>query len=58
MLIRADPGTKTISLLSFPRDLVVPIYCPKSASPLRSDRINAAYARLRARRARSRRSST
>jgi LCP family protein required for cell wall assembly len=26
MLIRADPKTKTISLLSFPRDLVVPIY--------------------------------
>ena len=44
MLIRADPGTGTISLLSFPRDLVVPIYCPKSAAPLRSDRINAAYA--------------
>ena len=27
MLIRADPVTKTISLLSFPRDLDVPIYC-------------------------------
>ncbi|HWB22009.1 MAG TPA: LCP family protein [Gaiellaceae bacterium] len=26
MLIRADPKTKTISLMSFPRDLVVPIY--------------------------------
>ena len=32
MLIRADPATKTISLLSFPRDLGVPIYCPKSGN--------------------------
>ena len=30
MLIRADPATNTISLLSIPRDLGVPIYCPKS----------------------------
>ena len=29
MLIRADPVTKTISLLSFPRDLDVPIYCSR-----------------------------
>src|SRR3954465_5298092 len=28
MLIRADPTTKTVSLLSLPRDLDVPIYCP------------------------------
>src|SRR6266699_205201 len=42
MLIRADPVTKTISLLSFPRDLVVPIYCGKT--PYTHDRINAAYA--------------
>jgi LCP family protein required for cell wall assembly len=28
MLIRADPATKTISLLSLPRDLDVPIWCP------------------------------
>jgi LCP family protein required for cell wall assembly len=28
MLIRADPTTNTISLLSFPRDLDVPIWCP------------------------------
>ena len=27
MLIRTDPVNKTISLLSFPRDLTVPIYC-------------------------------
>ena len=31
MLIRADPQTKTISLLSFPRDLIVPIYCGSTA---------------------------
>ena len=27
MLIRADPQQNTLSMLSFPRDLVVPIYC-------------------------------
>jgi LCP family protein required for cell wall assembly len=42
MLIRADPVQKTISLLSFPRDLIVPIYC--GATPMRNDRINSAYA--------------
>src|SRR3954452_15043397 len=31
MLVRADPLTKTISLLSFPRDLLVPLYCPDKA---------------------------
>ena len=41
MLLRADPETKTISLLSFPRDLLVPIYCP--GKPPFTDRINAAY---------------
>ena len=45
MLIRADPATGTISLLSFPRDLGVPIYCPKSAAALgAATAINAAYA--------------
>jgi LCP family protein required for cell wall assembly len=50
MLIRADPQTKTISLLSFPRDLGVPIYCGSSASDTAGhvvtsfDRINSAYA--------------
>ncbi|HST16305.1 MAG TPA: LCP family protein [Gaiellaceae bacterium] len=43
MLIRADPVTKSISLLSFPRDLGVPIYC--GASPITTDRINSAYSR-------------
>jgi LCP family protein required for cell wall assembly len=41
MLIRADPVTKSISLLSFPRDLGVPIYC--GASPVYGYRINTAY---------------
>jgi LCP family protein required for cell wall assembly len=47
MLIRADPVTKTISLLSFPRDLVVPIYCAGrdgSVTAEGSGRINSAYA--------------
>jgi LCP family protein required for cell wall assembly len=43
MLIRADPVTKTISLLSFPRDLEVPIYC--GTTPSGTDRINSAYSR-------------
>ncbi|HKG43263.1 MAG TPA: LCP family protein [Gaiellaceae bacterium] len=47
MLIRADPGTKTISLLSFPRDLVVPLFCPGKGggAPVAqgSGRINSAY---------------
>ena len=43
MLIRADPQTKTISMLSFPRDLIVPIYCP-GRSPV-DDRINSAFTR-------------
>ncbi len=48
MLIRADPVTKTISLLSFPRDLTVPIYCPPrgggAATVYATGRINSAYA--------------
>ena len=49
MLIRADPAAKAISLLSFPRDLIVPIYCGSSPSDrvghvVATDRINAAYA--------------
>jgi LCP family protein required for cell wall assembly len=51
MLVRADPSTKTISLLSFPRDLDVPIYCPRSKTDTQGyvassdDRINSAYSR-------------
>ena len=53
MLIRADPQTKTISLLSFPRDLDVPIYCGSSPSDavghvVTTDRINSAYSRCNA----------
>jgi LCP family protein required for cell wall assembly len=44
MLIRADPATKSISLLSFPRDLLVPVYCDSDV-PVATDRINSAYAR-------------
>jgi LCP family protein required for cell wall assembly len=47
MLIRADPVSKTISLLSFPRDLVVPIYCPGKGGTTMGEgtgRINSAYA--------------
>jgi LCP family protein required for cell wall assembly len=48
MLIRADPVTNTISMLSFPRDLQVPLYCPgKGGGPAVAEgtgRINSAYA--------------
>jgi LCP family protein required for cell wall assembly len=43
MLIRADPDTKSIALLSFARDLGVQVYCP-GQTPV-YDRINSAYAR-------------
>jgi LCP family protein required for cell wall assembly len=42
MLVRADPTTDTISMLSFPRDLHVEIHCPGRATF--ADRINQAYA--------------
>ena len=45
MLIRADPRTKSISLLSFPRDLDVPIYCTENGPAVTTDRINSAYSR-------------
>jgi LCP family protein required for cell wall assembly len=41
MLLRADPRTKAISMLSFPRDMIVDIRCP--GNEFRS-KINAAYA--------------
>jgi LCP family protein required for cell wall assembly len=46
MLIRADPQTKSISMLSFPRDLVVPVYC--NNVPVTNDRINSAWSRCSA----------
>jgi LCP family protein required for cell wall assembly len=42
MLVRADPETKSISMMSFPRDLFVQIHCP-GTSPFGA-RINNAYA--------------
>jgi LCP family protein required for cell wall assembly len=41
MLVRADPQTNAISLLSFPRDLLATIKCPGHSNHV--DRINAAY---------------
>jgi LCP family protein required for cell wall assembly len=41
MLVRADPVTDSISLLSFPRDMEVEIHCP--GKPVFTDKINAAY---------------
>jgi LCP family protein required for cell wall assembly len=41
ILVRADPGTNSLSMLSFPRDLVVTIKCP--GHPDRRDRINSAF---------------
>ncbi|MGL6280468.1 MAG: LCP family protein [Gaiella sp.] len=41
MLLRADPGNKTISMLSFPRDMRVEIVCPGKGTW--TDKINAAY---------------
>ncbi|MGZ4335496.1 MAG: LCP family protein, partial [Gaiellaceae bacterium] len=46
MLVRADPTTNTLSLLSFPRDLQVPIYCDP-VTALRTDRINSAWSSCR-----------
>lgn len=43
MLIRADPANKTLSLLSFPRDLETAIYCGGSDTPRTRDRINSAW---------------
>ena len=42
MLVRADPETQSISLLSFPRDLFVEVRCP--GRPPFGARINQAYA--------------
>ena len=43
ILMRADPQQNTLSMLSFPRDLVVPIYCHDQTTPITTDRINAAF---------------
>jgi LCP family protein required for cell wall assembly len=46
MLIRLDPrkDSQSISMLSFPRDLRVPLYCEPN-TPFGSGKINSAYAR-------------
>jgi LCP family protein required for cell wall assembly len=41
MLLRTDPTNDTISMLSFPRDLLAEIYC--TDGPKGTDRINTAY---------------
>jgi LCP family protein required for cell wall assembly len=41
ILVRADPGTNSLSMLSFPRDLIATIKCP--GRPDLRDRINAAF---------------
>src|SRR6187402_64500 len=41
MLLRADPKTNSVSMLSFPRDLLVDIHCPGKA--VFQNRINEAY---------------
>jgi LCP family protein required for cell wall assembly len=41
ILVRADPNTNSLSMLSFPRDLLVTLKCP--GHPDVTDRINAAY---------------
>src|SRR6266566_3484415 len=41
ILVRADPGTNSLSMLSFPRDLIVTVKCP--GHPDVRDRINAAF---------------
>jgi LCP family protein required for cell wall assembly len=43
MMIRADPQTKSVSLLSFPRDFLVDVYCPGMATI--HAQINSAYSR-------------
>ncbi|HUJ55544.1 MAG TPA: LCP family protein [Gaiellaceae bacterium] len=43
MLVRADPVNDTLSLLSFPRDLWVPIYCSGNVPSL-TNRVNSAWA--------------
>ena len=43
MLLRTDPASKTVTQLSFPRDLEAEIHCP-GVTPY-TDKINAAYSR-------------
>ncbi len=47
MLLRADPQNNAISMLSFPRDMIVPVTCP--GKPTFEGKINAAYSECGAR---------
>ena len=64
MLMRADPNTNSISMLSFPRDLIVDVRCPDGGSVARADQRAYAFcgprghARDRARPDRAPRSTT
>ena len=42
MLIRTDPSNHTVSMMSFPRDMIVNVHCP--GQPVFSGKINSAYA--------------
>jgi LCP family protein required for cell wall assembly len=42
MLLRADPATKSVSMMSFPRDMTVNVHCP--GQPAFVGKINSAYA--------------
>ena len=42
MLLRADPVTKSVSMMSFPRDMTVNVHCP--GQPTFVGKINSAYA--------------
>lgn len=42
MLIRTDPSNHTVSMMSFPRDMIVNIHCPGQA--IFTGKINSAYA--------------
>ncbi len=44
LLVRADPATNTISLLSIPRDLQVPLYCPSHPYSFADSRVDYAFA--------------
>ena len=42
LLVRTDPSNHTVSMMSFPRDLDVPVHCP--GQPVFTGKINSAYA--------------
>ena len=43
VVVRVAPAAKRVALLSFPRDLVVPIYCKDQSNVYTTDRINTAF---------------